>query len=746
MKQFLKEGLLENIVSILLSLTIIMVCMFVYCGNEPLLFSELMALAVVIQVFVFSLYTHIAKKSMLFKFISVLGSFFCIILMIVIAVESGKNTSSVEFFIWFLSPQSLVEFSVSYILAIYIIINFFISSTIYYFSAVRYRIIMTFIITVIPFAFYRKEDEEVPVMFAFLLLMMYIALLIHCRHTNLKSNQKMIIDSGYRKSILIFLTASSLIALIIPKPELNIDNSWANNIFEYQNFTKYMFEKLGIVSDTAGSHDMFLSEKNMEMYEVYSNEVPLHLKIQTFTDYNYNSNIWKIKDSDITNSESKSIVERSNEKDVLFKDLIQTSIDPIGFYNAVVQACEKDPAFAEKYGFKNMRTIQNKYSKKMIMVKSDFNSSYFIIPNLTYDLKTRFTNENIYYDKEKNITYKEGSIYSFEADYYSQDLILNADYNSFIKSIADYEEYEQLLSDTKNVLEKNNIDTFDLVLKAYEEEYYNAKDSMFSLDGVPDSIIKLAEQITQNSNSPFEKALSIENYFRNNGFYYDLSYKRPSGFSMETLLFEDKRGICSDYATAAALLARCVGIPVRYENGALLQEIDDNGKGVIKDTDMHAYPEVFVPAYGWMVIEPTNMEENDSKSNLSISVVSLCFTIVAVVIVFLMIIFIPKIQEKIFRSRIKGSKRSKSFELVICRIRYLLKLDASLTVEQISDEITARFSEEYRLSSDLINEVLYGCLEINDKLFEQIYSYYTGLYDKIKESKKGGVLKNESRR
>ena len=745
MKQFLKEGLLGNIVSILLSLTIIMVCMYVYCGSEPLLYIELMALSVVIQVLVFSLYSHIAKKSTILRFVSVLGSFFCICALIVIAVKSGKNTSSVEFFIWFLSPQGLVEFSVSYIIAIYIIINFFISSTIYYFSAVRYRMIMTFIITVIPFAFYRKEGEEVPVMFAFILLMMYVALMINCRHTHLKSNQKMIVDSGYRRSIIIFLTASSLIALIIPKPELKIDNSWANYILEYQNFTNYMFEKLGIVSDTAGSHDLFTSDKNIEMYEVYAEEVPLHIKVQTFTDYDYKKNIWKVKKYSQADSVSENPENFKNdysqnagekESDLLFEDSVQTLLDPVKFYNAAVQACETDSALAEKYGFNDMNRIEKDYSKNLIMTKSNFQSSYFILPNLTYQIELRPKGEKIYYDSDKCLVYKKGTVYSYKAEYFSQDLVQNAELNHFLKSFADYETYEQFISDVRTVLEKNNIYDYTSTLNAFENEYIDAKNSMFSLEDVPDSIVELAEKITKDCNSPFEKALNIEHYFSNSGFYYDLSYKRPADFSMEKLLFEDRRGICSDYATAAALLARCVDIPVRYENGALIQEVNNDGMSSIKDTDMHAYPELFIPGYGWMVIEPTNMEEDEVGFSFSISVVTLCLTIIAIIITVLMVIFIPKIKEKIFRKRIKGSKRSQAFELVICRIRELLKLDDSLTVEQISEEITSVFSEEYRLSSDLINESLYGNLKMNDKNFEQIYSYYTGLYDKIKETKK----------
>ncbi len=745
MKQFFKEGLLGNIVSILLSLTIIMVSMYVYCGNEPILYIALMGIAVVIQVLVFSIYSFLAKKSMILRFVSVLGAFFCICALVVMAIRTGNNSNSVEFFIWFLSPQALVDFSVSYIIAIYIIINFFISSTIYYFSAVRYRIIMTFVITVIPFAFYRKEGEEVPVIFAFLLLMMYVALMIHCRHTNLKSNQKMVTDSGFRKSMVSFIVAASLLALIIPKPKLDIDNGWINTIFEYQKFTDYMFEKLGIVSDTAGSHDMFLSNKKIELFRVKTDEIPLHLKIQTFSNYDYKTNLWTSYSSDNSkNINGKADGENSgqdrsgfsNRNAILYKDSVQSALEPRKLYNAVAEASAKDSGFAEKYGFKDMQTITNKYSRKVSMSRVVFKSEYFFIPNLTYNIKMYPEDDPVFYNEDTKIVFRNGIVDWFSAEFYSQDIVLNADFNKFLKSIPDYETYDQLLSDTEKVLKENGISDYEDDIRLFRTDYLDAEDNMFSLDDVPDSIIDLAEKITENCNSPFEKAMEIEKYFSCNGFYYDISYERKSDFSMETLLFEDKRGICSDYATAAALLAGCAGIPSRYENGALVQEANSNGEYSVKDTDMHAYPEVFIPGYGWMVIEPTNMEEKDSALEFSISTVTLCLTIAAIVIIVLTVILLPKIKEKIFRKRITGSKRSRAFELIICRIRVLLHLEDSLTIEQISAEITSRFSEKYSLSSDMINEALYGGSEMSDKNFERIFSYYTGLYDIIKESKK----------
>ena len=90
---------------------------------------------------------------------------------------------------------------------------------------------------------------------------------------------------------------------------------------------------------------------------------------------------------------------------------------------------------------------------------------------------------------------------------------------------------------------------------------------------------------------------------------YSLSPGRlPDGRDFcDYFLFENKRGYCMHYATAAVLMFREFGIPSRYVEGYTLNGVDpdDNGNYSVSDRGAHAWPEVFVDNMGWLPVEVT---------------------------------------------------------------------------------------------------------------------------------------------
>ena len=59
-----------------------------------------------------------------------------------------------DFMLWFLSPQSVVEHSEAYNIAIFLDFSFFAGSALYYYTQRYYRIIINFMIMIISFAVY----------------------------------------------------------------------------------------------------------------------------------------------------------------------------------------------------------------------------------------------------------------------------------------------------------------------------------------------------------------------------------------------------------------------------------------------------------------------------------------------------------------------------------------------------------------------------------------------------------------
>ncbi len=84
---------------------------------------------------------------------------------------------------------------------------------------------------------------------------------------------------------------------------------------------------------------------------------------------------------------------------------------------------------------------------------------------------------------------------------------------------------------------------------------------------------------------------------------------------VDYFLFENKKGYCTHYASSAAVLLRYLGIPTRYVEGYVISEYDLQHAKVskkdgtltmkLKDTNAHAWVEVYLSKLGWVPIEVT---------------------------------------------------------------------------------------------------------------------------------------------
>jgi hypothetical protein len=81
-----------------------------------------------------------------------------------------------------------------------------------------------------------------------------------------------------------------------------------------------------------------------------------------------------------------------------------------------------------------------------------------------------------------------------------------------------------------------------------------------------------------------------------------------SGSALIQFLSTVRRGYCVQYATAAALLLRMMGVPARYCEGFIARDFKNTSDGsvaTVKDSDAHAWIEIYVENYGWMTFEMT---------------------------------------------------------------------------------------------------------------------------------------------
>ncbi|MGH8561645.1 MAG: transglutaminase TgpA family protein, partial [Nevskiales bacterium] len=76
--------------------------------------------------------------------------------------------------------------------------------------------------------------------------------------------------------------------------------------------------------------------------------------------------------------------------------------------------------------------------------------------------------------------------------------------------------------------------------------------------------------------------------------------------AMDDFLFNTRRGFCEHYASAFTLLMRAAGIPARVVTGYLGGELSAaGGHFTVRQSDAHAWSEVWLPGEGWVRVDPT---------------------------------------------------------------------------------------------------------------------------------------------
>lgn len=146
------------------------------------------------------------------------------------------------------------------------------------------------------------------------------------------------------------------------------------------------------------------------------------------------------------------------------------------------------------------------------------------------------------------------------------------------------------------------------------EELYEAigyRDATALDDGITPEIAALAQEITSGAESDLDKALALEKWFGEAGFVYDLEFV-PEEPGTEYFLFDSRRGICSDYASALTLLARAAGLPARYCEGfSMSEKAFDPETGLYEITAKyaHAWTQIYLPGGGWLDFDGTKYAE-----------------------------------------------------------------------------------------------------------------------------------------
>ncbi len=128
-------------------------------------------------------------------------------------------------------------------------------------------------------------------------------------------------------------------------------------------------------------------------------------------------------------------------------------------------------------------------------------------------------------------------------------------------------------------------------------------------DDVPLRVKVLALTETAGSSSQFEKVVRLREYLRNITYSQDIEAPPPGRDALEFFLFVQKAGYSDYFGSAMAVLLRAAGVPTRLAIGYGTGDYDDQLDAyVVRESDAHAWTEVYFPDFGWVPFEPTPTE------------------------------------------------------------------------------------------------------------------------------------------
>ena len=170
-----------------------------------------------------------------------------------------------------------------------------------------------------------------------------------------------------------------------------------------------------------------------------------------------------------------------------------------------------------------------------------------------------------------------------------------------------------------NLLTPTDIKESDLseanpIFSYLKEEYQTCVNSQYV--SYPQDTFKRLEQICKDT--PLTELNTITTFIlvtlQNRAVYTTTPGNTPYNKDVvDYFLFENGKGYCVHFASAAALMYRMYGIPARYVTGFVAQPTDfhpsryakGNFSAIITDKSAHAWVEIYLDKYGWVPVEVT---------------------------------------------------------------------------------------------------------------------------------------------
>lgn len=563
---------------------------------------------------------------------------------------------------WFISAGDYVETTPAYLMTLLMIFTTFFGLVVYYFTNILYRTSYLLLVSMIPLVIYVKVMKPINMtQVVFITLFNIVAFLIHSRTMRDKGKKIVGYVSGL-VSLGLYATLFLMICLWLPKMETKYYYMF-EDAFLGGNATEPIPGELSQLAQYSGNADGFNEMNNRKLFIVTGLDISetLYLKRQTFDLYDFSNHRWYADYMYSTPMREINAWKQDNGSRSL-----------VLLMKAIKEAEKRSPGILEKYGIKSVPDVDKAVTKSLSIEATNYANASYITPPGTIDVYFKSWDGFIdaYVTYEDVFMPKKGLV-DAKADYsvrYYDEAMVRQQWINCGGADMDVQTSIDMLYDLKWTLDYDTDNEYVTVLDQFIDE---AREAVLYKDVyehnnalVSERVKELAQEITKDCVYDWEKAEALQMYFENSGFIYDLSYDAPDD-SVEYFLFEGKTGTCSDYASAYVLMARSVGLIVRYVEG-FVPDMELSGELVVRSDCGHAYPEVYIPNVGFVIYEATKPAVYDMSPEgnsgvagyfvyvaLRVLVVFGAVSFAIIVVLFVYKIVAPFVREIYFRGKLK---------------------------------------------------------------------------------------------
>ena len=585
-----------------------------------------------------------------------------------------------------------------------------------------------------------------PIGYIIALAIGYVLMMVTFRQLH-ESKKEVFVNKGEAwKSVAVFTVLFALFSTLFPKPTVQEDRTILETLINADALTDRLNQMLDVFRDTSTGEQFRSRQSNITHYVIKADE-DMRLKTSTFSTYNFKNDSWKTSDID---SYYRNFGENTFDIDFGY-----------GIADAVLFAAKLNPEYAKKYGLTEYAGKTLSYPEKREAVVTArygvVNGGELVpVPQGASALTGSTFNGELVLSRAGAVFTTDQKFYindSFSFDYIpSGTLALESNLN-IIQKIASVENYYDMIKDGYEILDDiwrpdEETKHYRGILNVNESFYEDYLDLLLDY-GDDQQIYDLAQQITQGCETEYDKAKEIEWYFITNSFKYDLDYQKAQGENVNDFLFDTKTGVCVEYATAMVMLARAAGIPARYCEGYLMNQVIENSDYEdgqyysVSANDGHAFPELYLKGYGWVTFEPTmsnnvNLQQkNKTKTSTTelLSKAGLVMLVIAVIILFLLVVM-PYMVHKFFILINKKREPDKAVAAVMHRLCKLYGIPATNTAGEAAEIIASTSGADISAVKELFSKHAYGEIPMSEADKDKAMADYLTAYEALKESKK----------